>query len=267
MNSAAEDRNQGMRRLLEVVARLRGEGGCPWDREQTLETLKPYLIEECYELIDAVDSGEIDKHREELGDVLLQILLHARIREEQGSFDFDKVADGLAEKLVRRHPHVFGDVSADTPDAVLKNWEAIKAAERGNGAAKSAVDGIPRHLPALQKAQRVQTRAARIGFDWAEVDGVLQKVEEEVHETREALDAGDERRVKEELGDLLFSIVNFSRHCGVDAEEALQAAVARFTDRFRGMEQRLRADGISPAECSLEDMDARWEAVKAELSE
>jgi len=264
MSGVANRQNRGIARLLEVVARLRGEGGCPWDREQTLDTLKPYLIEESYELIDAVDSGDPERHKEELGDVLLQILLHARIREEQRLFSFDQVAEALAEKLVRRHPHVFGDVRAETPAEVLKNWEAIKAAEKEGGEGHSILGGIPRHLPALHKAQRAQTRAARIGFDWPDVDGVLDKVEEEIRETREALAKGDEKRIKEEIGDLLFSIVNFSRHRGIDAEQALQAAAARFMERFRGMEKRIRAEGVSPETCGLEEMDRHWDAVKAE---
>ena len=247
-------------------SRLRGEGGCPWDREQTLNTLKPYLIEESYELIDAVDSGDLDRHREELGDVLLQVLLHSRIREEEGAFTFSDVAETLADKLIRRHPHVFGNVHADTPEAVLKNWEAIKSAETKDDD-RCVIDGIPKHLPALQKAQRVQSRVARVGFDWPDIEGVWAKIEEEIQEAREAIASHDERRIEEELGDLLFSVVNLGRHKGVNAEAALQATAARFMDRFRRMEQRIRRSGGSLETCTPTELDREWEAVKAEDSD
>jgi len=253
---------RGIDRLLEVVARLRGRDGCPWDREQTLETLKPYLIEESYEVIEAVDSGHVDRHKEELGDVLLQVALHARIREEQGAFDFDAVARGLAEKLVRRHPHVFGHVRAETAADVLRNWEALKAEEKKEGD-PAILAGVPRHLPALQKAQRVQSRAARVGFDWPDTAGVLDKLEEELAETRAALESGDAAHVKEELGDLLFSIVNLCRHLDVRAEEALQATSAKFMTRFRHVEACARAGGRALQDCTLEEMDAHWDAAKA----
>ena len=248
-------------RLVEIVAALRGEDGCPWDREQTLESLKAHLVEETYELLDAIDSGDPELHKDELGDVLLQIVLQSQIRTEEGSFSLSDVAANLSEKLVRRHPHVFGDARVKDSAEVLKNWEAIKAEERGN-APRPMLEGLPRGLPALQRAERVQSRASRVGFDWSRASEVLDKVEEEIREIREAGD--DAERTREEIGDLLFSIVNFSRHCGVHPEDALRDAVDRFVRRFSEVERRLEADGRSLAEATLEEMDACWKAVKAD---
>ena len=253
---------RGIDRLLSVVGRLRGDQGCPWDREQTLDSLKQYLVEECYELIDAIDSGDIAHHQEELGDVLLQVVLQSQIRTEQGEFGFDDVANLLADKLIRRHPHVFADVVADTPAEVIRNWEAIKAAEKQSDEPKSVVHGIPRHLPALQRAQRVQVRAARVGFDWDDVSDVICKVEEELAETREALASGDVAALKEELGDLLFATVNLSRFRQINAEEALDSAVKKFVFRFQEVERRIHESGRSLNDCTLEEMDAEWDNVK-----
>jgi tetrapyrrole methylase family protein / MazG family protein len=253
---------RGIDRVLSVVERLRGDQGCPWDREQTLDSLKPYLVEECYELIDAIDGGDPGEHMDELGDVLLQVLLQAQIRSESGSFRFDDVANRLAEKLIRRHPHVFGDVKADTPEDVVRNWEAIKSSEKGEEGPRSLVEGIPRHLPALQRAQRVQGRVARVGFDWDDVSDVVCKVEEELAETREALLSGDAEHFREELGDLLFATVNLSRFQGINAEEALEAAVKKFANRFEALEARIHASGRSLNDCTLEEMDAEWDNVK-----
>jgi tetrapyrrole methylase family protein/MazG family protein len=257
-------------RLLSVVSRLRGENGCPWDRKQTLQSLKPYLIEECYELIDAIDSGNVDNHLEELGDVLLQVVLQAQIRSEEQAFSIDDVAERLAEKLERRHPHVFGDVEADTPEDVIRNWEAIKAEEKrhklnaSDAETSSVTDGVPRHLPALQRAHRIQVRAARVGFDWDEVADVICKVEEELEEVREALASGDVEHLKEELGDLLFATVNLSRFQEINAEEALDKAVAKFVDRFKAVEQRIHASGRDMRNCTLEELDAEWNNIKQE---
>ncbi len=258
---------RGIDRLLSVIARLRGEGGCPWDREQTLDSLKQYLVEECYELIDAIDSGDVAQHKDELGDVLLQVVLQAQIRAEESAFTFDDVADQLADKLVRRHPHVFADVVADTPADVIKNWEAIKATEaeaKRDAPRRTVSDGLPRHLPSLQRAQRVQSRAARVGFDWDDVSDVICKVEEELAETREALASGDVDHLKEELGDLLFATVNLSRFREINAEEALDAAVKKFVNRFSEVERRIHASGRSLNDCTLEEMDAEWDNIKAE---
>ena len=250
--------------MLTVIARLRGEGGCPWDRKQTLDTLKHYVVEEAYELIDAIESEDVGQHRDELGDVLLQVVLQSRIREERGDFAFDDVAAHLAEKLVRRHPHVFGDAVAETAEDVVQRWEQVKADERkAAGSPASAVDGVPRHLPSLQKAHRVQSRAARVGFDWDDVSNVICKVEEELAETREALAAGDPARLKEEIGDLLFAVVNLSRFQQINAEEALDRAVAKFVRRFQAVEQRIHAGGRTLDECTLAELDAEWDTVKA----
>ena len=251
----------GIGGLLDVVDRLRGEGGCPWDREQTIESLKQYLVEESYEVLDAIDDGDPDRHKDELGDVLLQVLLHSRIRAEEGVFTFDDVVNVLTEKLVRRHPHVFGDVEVDGSEGVLRNWEAIKAGERG-GDGGSAVDGVPRHLPALQKAQRIQSRVSRVGFDWPDGDGPAKKVDEELAEVREAIESGEPARIRDEIGDLLFAIVNLCRFHEVHAEEALRTTVDRFSARFREVERRMRSKNRDMTGCSLEELDECWEAVK-----
>lgn len=254
-----------MNRLTEIMSRLRGEGGCPWDREQTLESLKQYLVEECYELLDAIDSGDPRKHKDELGDLLLQVLFQSQIRSEQGHFTFDDVADTLAEKLVRRHPHVFGDEHAETSEQVLRRWEEIKAGEKPEHSRRSMLDGIPRHLPALLKAQRVQTRAARVGFDWAEVGGVLDKIREELGEAGAAIRSGDAGRIRDEIGDLLFAAVNLSRFLGVNSEHALETATRRFVERFGRLEERIRKGGRKMTDATPAELDAHWEAVKAEL--
>jgi tetrapyrrole methylase family protein/MazG family protein len=265
VSDARENPAPGIARLLAVVRRLRSTDGCPWDREQTLASLKRHLIEESYEVLDAVDSGDPARHREELGDVLLQLVLQAQIRSEEGHFTFDEVAEALAEKLIRRHPHVFGDVRVADSEAVLRNWEQLKAAEREDGEA-SLFDGVPRHLPALQKAERVQSRAARVGFDWERVDGVLAKLEEEIAELKAALADSDDARTAEELGDLLFSIVNLCRFCRVHAEEVLDGTTAKFMERFRDVERQLREQGRRLSECSPAELEACWETAKKRRS-
>ncbi len=259
--------NTGLRKLLETVKHLRSENGCPWDRKQTLKTLQQYLIEESYEVIDAVDSGSIDDHCEELGDVLLQVALQAQIREEQGEFNFDEIAARLSEKLIRRHPHVFGDVKADTPEKVLKNWEEIKAEERGE-TKKTSFEGVAKHLPALQKAQRIQSRASRMGFDWDDVSGVVAKIDEELAEVKDALKSGIKKDIEEEIGDLLFSVANLCRFVDIVGEEALQKCNAKFIRRFTAMEAGIKAEGRELSDCSLDEMEAHWVAAKnAERSE
>jgi tetrapyrrole methylase family protein / MazG family protein len=255
--------SSGISRLLDVVDRLRGANGCPWDRKQTLESLKPHLIEECYEVLDAVDDGDPDKHAEELGDVLLHIALHSRIRAEEGAFDFDAVAHRIADKLIRRHPHVFGTAQAADTAQVLANWEAIKATEHGGATPRSALAGVPRHLPALQRAQRIQTRAARVGFDWERAADVLAKVREETVECEAAQAAGDSAALEHELGDLLFAVVNMARFAGIDAEGALRKTADRFSRRFRHIEARVHAQGKTLAQCSLPELDGYWEEAKA----
>ncbi|MCL1920086.1 MAG: nucleoside triphosphate pyrophosphohydrolase [Kiritimatiellaeota bacterium] len=257
----ADDLN-GVRRLVEVMRRLRGPGGCPWDREQTLQTLKPCLLEETYELLDAMDKGDTALHVEELGDVLLQVVFQCAIGEEEGRFTFDTVAAALTDKLVRRHPHVFGEVTADSTGEVLRNWEAIKQGEKSGVADRSAIDGVPAALPALLKAQRVQAKASRVGFDWKESSGALGKVHEEIAELSEAVAGGDAARIADETGDVLFAIVNYCRFIHVDAESALSGATQKFAVRFREVERRARERGMEMRNCSLAELDALWDEVK-----
>ena len=252
----------GIDRLIDVVAKLRGEGGCPWDREQTLVSLKQYLIEESYEVLDAIDSGDLDRHKEELGDVLLQIVLHSQIRREKSEFDFNDVANRISDKLINRHPHVFGDVKVSTSKEVLANWEVIKTNEKKSGK-DSILEGVPRHLPALQKAQRIQSRVARFGFDWTSIDDVVRKVEEELAETKQAIAADNTDRIKDEAGDLLFAVVNLCRFREILAEHALEGTILKFTRRFKEVERRVKADGKKLNDCSLAELDAHWEAVKS----
>ncbi|AKJ64534.1 nucleoside triphosphate pyrophosphohydrolase [Kiritimatiella glycovorans] len=262
MSSHGED---ALRRLQSIMARLRAPDGCPWDREQTLDSIKGNLIEESYELVEAIEEGRRDKIREELGDVLLQVVFQSRICEEDGSFDLDAVAETLCEKLVRRHPHVFGDDTAEDSREVLRNWETIKRDEGGQGP-RSLFEGLPAHLPALMKAHQVQRRAARVGFDWPEAAEVLDKVQEEIAELREALAASAvvPEKVREELGDLLFSMVNLCRRLDAEAEDVLRLSTAKFMRRFRALEQKLHRAGRTPDECTLEELDRVWDEVKNE---
>lgn len=253
----------GVKRLYEVMKQLRAPGGCPWDREQTLQTLKPCLLEETYELLEAMGGEDLALHVEELGDVLLQVVFQCAIREEEGRFTFDDVARALTDKLVRRHPHVFGDVDAATSGQVLRNWEAIKQTEKGKAADRSAIDGVPAVLPALLKAQRIQSKASRVGFDWKDASGALEKIEEELAELKEAIAVGDKGHIEEEMGDLLFAAVNTCRFIDVDAENALEGTSKKFARRFREVERRIREQGRALKECTLAEMDAVWDAVKA----
>lgn len=253
----------GIERLLEVISTLRGPGGCPWDREQTLETLRPFLLEEAYELLDAIESGDSNRHRDELGDVLLQVVLQSSIRQEAGEFDFNDVADSLADKLVRRHPHVFGDVQVKDSKEVVKNWKKIKQNENGVEPGESVLKDVPRCMPSLRRAQKIQSKASGVGFDWDHVDEVIAKLEEEISEVKEAISSKDDRAVREEIGDLLFSVVNLSRFQGIDADEAMDAAISKFCDRFSEVERRIHESGRKLSGCTLEEMEAEWQAVKA----
>ncbi|MCD6335817.1 MAG: nucleoside triphosphate pyrophosphohydrolase [Candidatus Latescibacteria bacterium] len=245
--------------LIRVMARLREEGGCPWDREQTHESLKPYLIEEAYEAIEAMDEGD-EAFKEELGDVLLQVVFHARIAEERGGFDIGDVLATHVAKLKRRHPHVFGDVKVQGTEDVWANWERIKREENTNRT--SALSGIPKALPALLKARRVQEKASLVGFDWEQADEVLEKVEEELAELKAACASHEQDAIREEFGDLLFSLVNYARFLNVDPEDALQRTVAKFSGRFQAIEEALARRGRTPSEASFEEMDAIWEEGK-----
>ena len=256
---------EAIERLVEVVARLRAPDGCPWDREQTLESIKSGLVEETYEVIDAIESGDRVALREELGDLLLQVVFQSQICAEEGSFSLAEVAEGIADKLVRRHPHVFGDVEVSGTDEVLQNWDAIKKAEKGGEERPaSIVSGIPKHLPALQKAHQVQKRAARAGFDWSHIDEVFDKLHEEIGELREAIarDRGEE--IRDELGDLLFSVVNISRFLGHNPEELLNRNIAKFIRRFQSVEEQVHASGKPFDAFGPEDLDALWNAAKGD---
>ena len=250
--------------LVKVMARLRAPDGCPWDREQTHASLKPYLLEEAYEALEAIDASDDDELCSELGDVLLQVVFHAQIAAEEGRFSIEEVGRAIVDKLVRRHPHVFADATVDGADQVLKNWEQIKKEERREqGAdAPSLLDGIPPQLPALMRAQRIQARAAKQGFDWDRIDGPLDKVEEEFAELRQACQQADAAAVEDEFGDLLFAMVNTSRFLNVDSEQALRAAVGKFERRFRALEAKVAASGRELSDLSLAALDAIWDEVK-----
>lgn len=245
--------------FVRIVAKLRSPEGCPWDREQTHESLKPYVVEEAYEVVEAIDQGHPATLSDELGDLLLQVVLHAQVADEAGDFDITDVIRAIASKMVRRHPHVFGDVSVSCAQEVLINWESIKKAEREES--KGMFAGIPRHMPALQAAQEVQGRAARVGFDWKEVQPVLDKVAEEIRELKAAQSA---QGVQEELGDVLFAMVNVARHLGVNAEMALRSANRKFVERFTRMEEMAQEQGLDFASLPLEQQDELWNRAKAE---
>lgn len=252
--------------LVEVIATLRGENGCPWDREQTHTSLKSTLIEETYETVEAIDSAQPDKLKEELGDLLLNIMLQAQIAAENRDFDIYDVIDTLTEKLIRRHPHVFGDVNVENSDDVVKNWEAIKKEEAGNEDRESILDGIPIALPALLRGQKIQKRAARVGFDWDHIQDVISKVDEELAEVKESLKKNQQAEIEMEIGDLLFAIVNLCRFVELQAEETLRKSNRKFIQRFKRMEKILEKQGKDISEQSLSTLDEIWEEVKKDES-
>jgi len=247
--------------LVAVVARLRSEGGCPWDRAQTPQSIRPYVLEECYEVLDAIDRGDDDELRKELGDVLFQIVLLARMKEEQDVFDVQEVIAGITQKMIARHPHVFDpEHESDRDEGEVSAWEARKARERADD--KSALDGVPTALPALLRAHRISEKASIVGFDWPDLRGVRAKVDEELVELDEAIASGDVDHIGEEFGDLLFSLVNLGRHLPVGAEEALRTATVKFDRRFRALERSVTAEGSSVHEMSPDALEARWRMVK-----
>jgi MazG family protein len=250
--------------LVRIMERLRADNGCPWDREQTRETLKPFLIEEAYEVVEAIDEGDPKHLMEELGDLLFQVVFHAQVAAERREFTIGQVLAATADKMVRRHPHVFGDGTASTTREVLEQWEELKREERNTVAAipASALDGVPRELPGLLRAQRLQDKASRVGFDWPEISGAMAKVEEEFGELKEAIGSAVPEAVEEELGDVLFSMVNLARFLNLSAEDALRRSIARFTTRFQHMEEGLQQDGRRLKEMSIEEMDGLWEQAK-----
>jgi MazG family protein len=257
----SENDTDALANLRAVVHRLRAPGGCPWDQEQTHESLIPHVLEEAYEVADAIRSGNPNLMCEELGDLLLQAVLHAEIASETGAFDLDQMAKGLTEKLIRRHPHVFGESSAETSAAVLEQWDAIKRVEKGHQH-EGFLHGVGSGLPGLMRAQKLQKKAARVGFDWPEMGPVIGKVREELAEVEEALASGESARVEEEIGDLFFSVVNLARKAGVQAEAVMAAANEKFMRRFHAMQARLEQNGTTLEDAGLEVMDAVWDEVK-----
>ena len=252
-------------RLLEIMARLRGPDGCPWDREQTRESLRPFLLEEAYEVLEAIESSRPAALEEELGDLLFQVVFHAHIAAERGEFAIADVLRRLGDKMTTRHPHVFGDATVGTPGEALAQWEAIKQQQaRAAGSPRSVIDGVPRALPALIRAQRVTSKAARVNFDWPDARAAWHKVEEECREAAAALAAADRAHIEEELGDVLFSVVNVARLVSVDAEHALHGAIEKFRRRFTSMEGELRARGKTVGAVSQQELEESWEAVKAQ---
>jgi MazG family protein len=264
--------SEPMERLIEIMARLRAPDGCAWDREQTPVTLKPQMLEECYEVLEAIDSGSAEHLTEELGDLLLHVVFQAQIAREAGEFTFADVANGVAEKLIRRHPHVFGDIKVTDPAAIVAQWNELKKVEKPER--ESALDGVPRALPALMRAEALQKKARSVGFDWPDVGGALDKVREEVAEVTAEIETdlafahANEARftatpeTAEEIGDLLFSIVNLTRHLKLDAEGLLTGANDKFARRFQAVEARIRAQGKVMADCPLAELDATWSEVK-----
>ena len=249
--------------LLDVMARLRGQHGCPWDKEQTHEALRPFLLEESYELLEALSGGDPSRVREELGDVLHQIVFHCQIAAEKGEFTADEVITGLMEKMVRRHPHVFSDHRRLDAAAVTKQWAEIKAQEKRRSQAPSALGTIPSSMPALARTQTIIERASNVGFNWLSAEPMWEKLEEELVELKSACATGDKGRMTDELGDVFFSLVNLAHILGVRAEDAATKTIEKFIKRFAYIESRLRAAGKTPATSSLEEMDGLWDQAKA----
>ncbi len=251
--------------LVEIMRRLRSPEGCPWDREQTHDSLKPYLIEEAYEVLEAIEKKDGSSLEEELGDLLLQVVFHAQLADEKDQFDMNDVIQGISEKLVRRHPHVFAGMDLKTSAEVLVNWKKIKADEKGSPLPEekaSILDGLPKNMPAMTEAIQLTRRAAEVGFDWPCIDGIFDKLKEETEEIREALRGKREEEIREELGDMLFVLANLARHLNIDPELALRSANLKFQRRFRGLERDLEQKDQPFAETSLEELDTLWEKRK-----
>ena len=249
--------------LLEIMRSLRAPGGCPWDAEQTHESIRKNLIEETYEVVEAIDKKDSGMLLEELGDLLMQVVFHAQMEDEKGVFNFDDVADGVCKKLIERHPHVFGEVEVSGVDDVLDNWDAIKRRKKGQKKGSEPMLSVPRELPALMRAAKIQQKASAVGFDWPDVSGAYDKIIEETQELRKAVKSGVQDDVSEELGDLLFSVVNVSRFLKCDAEEALTAASDKFINRFIRVEQLAKENGVDMEKASLEELDRLWDIVKS----
>src|SRR5215467_9563909 len=261
-------------KLVDIMTTLRGPNGCPWDKQQDFNSLKPMLVEEVYEVLEAIETNDFEGLSEELGDLLLHVVFHSQLGKEAGKFDIDTVIDQISDKLVRRHPHVFGDGSASTPEEVIKNWEAIKAQEKAQKLKdrtpeqRSLLEGIPTKLPAIHEAHQISSRAARVGFDWPNIEGIFDKLQEEVRELKEVISSGGDdkqrERLEDEIGDMLFVMVNIARYLKIDSESALKRANRKFKTRFRYMEGELAKQGKSLEETPLEEMEALWQKAKSE---
>lgn len=248
--------------LVDIIAKLRSGDGCPWDREQTNDTLKSGLIEEAYEVLEAIDLKDDAKFEEELGDLLMQVVLNAQIAKDEGRFDISGVIQRINEKLIRRHPHVFSDLQVKNAQEILINWDRIKSEERAGKDENSILDGIPINLPALIQARKVQSRASRVGFDWNKAEDVIKKVEEEVDELKEGISNQDQGNIVEEIGDIIFSIVNLSRFLNVEPEEALRNTTAKFIRRFKQMETQITCNGKNITDYDLAELDKIWDSIK-----
>ncbi|GAA4364288.1 nucleoside triphosphate pyrophosphohydrolase [Kangiella marina] len=252
-------------RLLEIMQTLRDpDQGCPWDKKQTFETIVPHTLEEAYEVADAIENGDMAELQGELGDLLFQVVFYAQLGQEQNLFDFESIAEAMCDKLVRRHPHVFSDTSLESDEAIKQNWEKLKQQERQskNHENTSLLDDLPRYFPALSLAQKMQKRVGRHGFDWPEINGVIEKLEEEVAELKEAINNDDKAHIEEELGDLLFSCVNLSRHLKLDPEATLRKSCRKFEQRFRTLEAIISSDGMNVETASLEELETAWQKAK-----
>ncbi len=255
-------RHKGFARLIEIMERLRRD--CPWDREQTRESIKPYLLEETYETLEAIEEEKPEKIKEELGDLLFQIIFQCEIAKERGEFTIEDVIDHISNKMVSRHPHVFGEANYRTPEEVLRQWEDRKREEGKQG--ESILEGIPKELPALMKAHRVQSRAAKVGFDWKNIDEVFEKLEEELREFRSAIQKGDRAEIEDELGDIFFSLVNIARFLKVNPEEALRKTISKFISRFRYIEMKAKEKGRSLSDMTIEEMERLWQEAKGTIN-
>jgi len=252
-----------VKELENIMEALRHpQTGCPWDLEQSHKTLKPYFLEEVCEFFDAIDNNDIENMEEELGDILLSVVFHAQLAKEKDLFNLQSTAKVICEKMIRRHPHVFADTTAESSEEVLKQWAEIKIAEKGGKVAESALDGVPQSLPALMKAQKIQKKAAKVNFDWPDKSGPLLKIQEEFDEVKEAIDSENQEHIQEEIGDLLLAVVNLSRHCKVDAEDALRMATNKFKKRFEKVECEVRKTNRPMTDHSLEELDIIWEKIK-----
>ena len=249
-------------KLIKITDTLMGEDGCPWDKVQTRESLKPYLVEETYEVLDALDANDPEKIKDELGDLLYQILFHSKISSLKGEFDFRDVIDNLSEKMVRRHPHVFKEGELNTPDQVVKQWEEIKRNEKNQANQKSILDNIPKNLPSLLRAQKLQKKAAKEGFDWDQISDVFDKLDEEIGEFKEAVLKKKSADIQNEIGDIIFVITNIAKCYKIDAEEALRSTNNKFIKRFQYIEQKIKAKGKTLKDSPLEEMERYWQEAK-----